>query len=251
MASSTTLIIRQGLVLLLALGVSATPPAIPAEAGPGVAGGLADQVRQLARTEGFTVRGLDRLADAPASLAKGSSVQQVHILLGGFDYVIVHGPEGKVQRLIILGAKRPLPPSPVATAGKGGEILIRTRREGDHHLVSAVLVGNSGQRLPQELLIDTGASLTVLPLSRASALGLGPEQLATREMSTAKGPLQGWVGKIAALELGGARIPDLEVAFVDDSGLGGHALLGMNLLSRYLFILDDEHNELTLVPDKH
>jgi hypothetical protein len=41
----------------------------------------------------------------------------------------------------------------------------------------------------------------------------------------------------------------VEAAFVEDEHLGGNALLGMNVLGRYLFILDDEHDELTLIPD--
>ena len=103
--------------------------------------------------------------------------------------------------------------------------------------------------LPLELLVDTGATLSVLPLSRAAALGLDPAQLPTREASTAKGKVQARIGRVAAIELGAARAADLEVAFVADAELGSHALLGMNLLSRYMFILDDEHSELTLVPE--
>jgi predicted aspartyl protease len=49
--------------------------------------------------------------------------------------------------------------------------------------------------------------------------------------------------------LGSEQLKAVEVAFVADDLLGDNALLGMNVLGRYLFILDDERNELTLIPD--
>ena len=216
------------------------------------ASGLAHQLRQLAKAEGFRIRGLATIGNAPSQPAGGPQIQRLRSLLEDFDYVIVHAPGGRVQRLIILGPKRPPPSMPPPLNEENGRgILIRTRRDGQQHLVDAVLVGTEGQRLPLELLIDIGAELTLLPLSKAHALGLVPEQLPFRTVHTTSGTLRARVGKIGALELGKARIRELKIGFAEDTALGAHALLGMNLLSRYLFILDDEHNELTLLPDPH
>jgi clan AA aspartic protease (TIGR02281 family) len=101
-----------------------------------------------------------------------------------------------------------------------------------------------------KLMVDTGASLVVLPASTAGALGLQPDQLAEQTLQTAKGELQARVGRIKAVQLGDARVEDVDVALVDDEQLGGMALLGMNVLSRYLFILDDEKNQLILIPQE-
>ena len=119
-----------------------------------------------------------------------------------------------------------------------------------HHLVEAVLQGNSGNRLPMTLMVDTGASLPVLPYSAAEALGLEPEQLQQRTLQTAKGEMQAKIGKVKEVRLGDARVADVEVALVDDEQLGGMALLGMNVLSRYLFVLDDEKSQLILIPQE-
>jgi aspartyl protease family protein len=100
-----------------------------------------------------------------------------------------------------------------------------------------------------ELMVDTGASLVVLPASAAARLGLDPDKLETRELQTAKGKVQARIGRLGSIELGSARLNDIEAAFVDGEHLGGNALLGMNVLGRYLFILDDENNELTLIPE--
>jgi aspartyl protease family protein len=249
MPSSRFLITSPAFPLLLAL----TLPALAA------GGGLADQLRRMAHADGFVISGLEKLrdTDTPAGAAQGGTAERVRALLADFDYVIVHGSAERVRRVIIIGAKRPAPPSPQAPptarsdpGGSGTQTVLKTRREGDHHLVGVVLVGAGGQRLPLEMLVDTGASMSVLPLSRAAALGLDPARLPVRELTTAKGKVQARVGTIAAMELGGIRAKDLEVAFVEDAQLAGHALLGMNLLSRYMFILDEEHDELTLVPEQ-
>jgi predicted aspartyl protease len=66
-----------------------------------------------------------------------------------------------------------------------------------------------------------------------------------------KGELQVKVATLPKFELGNLQIPNLDVAFAASNNLNSRGLLGMNLLSRYLFILDDERNELTLIPDPH
>lgn len=231
---------------------------------------LSDQLKQLARSGGFHIYGLDQLDTTPARHANGSLLQQIRTLLEKFNYVIVHGSKQKIQRLIVVGPKQSLPltPLPVTinpptnippsvtplaplTTGQEGEITISTKRDNSHHLVNATLTGENGQHLTQELLIDTGASLTVIPVKAALALGFTLKQLPTKTMQTLKGSLQVRIATLPILELGNIRVQNLNVAIAENGNLGNRGLLGMNLLSRYLFILDDERNELTLIPDPH
>lgn len=257
---STTSYLYSKLLLFVALAFI-TLPALCLQ------GGLARQIGQLAHSEGFKVRGLNLLGNTPAGIAKGSSLRQLRTLLKGFDYVIVHGTDAKVRRLIIVGHRRPAPPPPapeVATylsspaspatdtdSGNGGENVIPVRREGHNHVINAVLLGTNGQQLSVEMLIDTTASITVLPKSLAEALGLSIDGNLHKKLTTIKGQLQVKVGVLPALELGKMHVSNLDVAFAENAGFGERGLLGMNLLKRYIFILDDEHNELTLVPDPH
>jgi predicted aspartyl protease len=46
--------------------------------------------------------------------------------------------------------------------------------------------------------------------------------------------------------LGESRISGVSVAFIEDSRLGGNALLGMSVLGRFRVTIDDEQNQITL-----
>ncbi len=206
---------------------------------------LMAQLQHMAEEQGFEVSGLNRIQPAPPGEAgEGSSSQRIRQLLRGYDHVIIHQSKEQIGRLIILGPKRAAPPPPL----RDEENVLPTRRKGEHHLVAATLRGPTSATIEMELMVDTGASLVVLPASAVARLGLDPDQLETREMQTAKGSVQAKIGRLGSIELGSARLSDIEAAFVDGEQLGGNALLGMNVLGRYLFILDDEKNELTLIP---
>jgi clan AA aspartic protease (TIGR02281 family) len=213
--------------------------------GGAAAASLADSLRDLASANAFRVSGLDRLGDAEAPAVQGSSaLQRVKRLLKDYDYVIVHAAPGRIGRLIVLGHKHAAPTPPPSK-----DIVLPTRRQGEHHFVHARIQGNAGHALETELMVDTGASLVVLPQSRAAALGQSLEGLPTRTMKTTNGTLQARVGHVTSVSLGAATVTDVEVAFVPDQGLGNSGLLGMNVLSRFVFVVDDEHNQLTLIPD--
>lgn len=207
---------------------------------------LAAQLQHMAREQVFEISGLKRIQPAPpAAAGEGTSIQRIKRLLSGYDHVIVHQSKERIGRLIILGKKRAAPPPPPPDE----ENVLPTRRLGGHHLVPAILRGPTSAAIEMELMVDTGASLVVLPDSAAARLGLDPDKLETRELQTAKGKVQARIGRIDSIELGSARLSGIEAAFVDDEHLGGNALLGMNVLGRYIFILDDENNELTLIPE--
>jgi clan AA aspartic protease (TIGR02281 family) len=242
--------IRHPVFLTLVLGLSLMwfNPAQPAAD----ASSLAAQLQQLARDDGFAISGLERLeAGAAAEQTQGTTIRRIKALLEGYDYAIVHQTTDRISRLIILGKKRAAPPAPEPSAEpSAAENVIPTRRDNGHHWITATLRGPSGDAVTTELMVDTGATLVALPSSKAGELGLDPEALETREMQTAKGKVQAKIGRLQSIELGNITLPDVQAAFVDDEQLGSNALLGMNVLGRYVFILDDERNELTLIPDE-
>ena len=134
-----------------------------------------------------------------------------------------------------------MPPPPKDT-------VLTTLRTGRHHVVDTVLVGTDGTEFPVRLMIDTGASVSVLPMSMAEGLGLEQDEMADRQVQTVKGMLVAKLGALRAMRLGKEEIEDVEVAFIDDALLGDTRLLGMNVLGRYRMTLDDESNRLTLSP---
>lgn len=222
----------------------------------GSASGLAQSERvavsteldRLASLHGFTVRGTEHTAGAFARADPTDLLPRLRRLLEAFDHVIVQGPAGKVERVLILGEKDPTsaPPMVVTSGGPGGEIVLTSVRLGTQHAVQVSLEGPDGARLDQLLLVDTGADFVVLPGSLIQALGLDPEGLGEREMQTANGLVTAQVGSLAALWLGETRIEGIEVAFIEDEKLSGNGLLGMNVLGRYRLTIDDEHSQITL-----
>ncbi|MCK7578290.1 MAG: retroviral-like aspartic protease family protein [Chromatiales bacterium] len=98
------------------------------------------------------------------------------------------------------------------------------------------------------MLVDTGADRVVLPISLISSLGLSPDALQPQQVQTANGAVDARIGRLAAIWVGSKRVEDVEVAFIDDQRLGGTSLLGMSLLGRFRLTIDDEKNQLTLVP---
>ena len=227
---------RQIRVLWYAVGLlAASGMAYPEPLDLPPYGNLAAQVEALAEQGGISLVGLGRLEDLPARSVDGPVQQQLQTLLRGYNYVMTE------NRLIVLGKKRWAPPVPKDT-------ILATRRSGLHHVVDATLVGLSRAELQVGLMIDTGASVSVLPLSMAAELGLVHETMEARTVQTAKGEVQAKIGTLAALRLGNQEISDVEVAFIEDAMLGGNRLLGMNVLGRYRMTLDDEHNQLTLSP---
>lgn len=212
---------------------------------------LAAQLQQLGRDEGFAISGLERLEpETAAEQTKGATIQRIKQMLEKYDYAIVHETTDRISRVIILGRKRDTPPAPPSSVESAAETenVIPTQRRNGHHWISATLRGPGGEAVTMDLMVDTGASLVALPSSKAGALGLDPSTLESREMQTAKGKLMAKIGQLQSIELGNVTLQGIQAAFVDDEQLGSNALLGMNVLGRYVFILDDERNELTLIP---
>lgn len=224
------------LLLLLPVFAAAEPP--------GKSGGQnrAAALAALAEAQGFSLSGAERLGDASAPLLEDDLApeQRLRILLQGFNHVLVRGTDGAIERLIITGRTRNAAEVP-------REIALPTRRRGPHHLVEATALGRGNRQIALTLMVDTGATYVVLPLSLAERLGLDPASLRPRQVQTANGPAPARVGHLPGLRLGAERLEDVQTAFVEDRRLGGSMLLGMSVLERYRVTLDDRNDRLLLL----
>jgi clan AA aspartic protease (TIGR02281 family) len=220
---------------------------------------IGPELSRLAEQQGFTVTGAEHVAEAVGRAEGDEPVSRLRLLLERFDHIIVQADGGGIERVIILGRATPgavIPKTAVgsdsgagdnAEGGESGAVIeLGTIRNGGQHSVRVTLEGAEGSRIERVLLIDTGADTLVLPESLISALGIDEESLGSREVQTANGRAQARVGSLSGLWLGEQRIPDVDVAFLGDDGLGSTGLLGMNVLGRYQMTIDDETNKLTL-----
>lgn len=217
-----------------------------------------EELERLEQVYRFEVRGIEQ-TDGAKGWAEGENpLKRLTGLLEGFDHIILQAPDGGIERVIILGEKTAYVPPPEVSsgaapgaAGSGADsqeapIVVPMHRSGSSHAITASLEGANGTRLEQVLVIDTGAERVVLPASLVAGLGLATDSLANQQVQTANGIVTARVGRLPAVWLGQQRVPDVEVAFIDDQSLGGNALLGMSLLGRYRMTLDDRAGHLTL-----
>lgn len=238
--------------VLLALPWGGLAQAAQVDIGP--------ELSRMAEQHGFAITGAEHVVEAVGRAEGEDPYRRLRLLLERFDHIILQADNGGIERVIILGRATPgaAIPKTVIAGGEAGDsaegnggaegavIELGTIRNGGQHSVRVTLEGAEGSRIERLLLIDTGADTLVLPESLISALGIDEESLGSREVQTANGRAQARVGSLAGLWLGEQRIPDVEVAFLGDDGLGSTGLLGMNVLGRYQMTIDDESNKLTL-----
>lgn len=204
-------------------------------------GSLRSQVEALAVTEGFAVGGLDRMGAAPARTgATGKAERQLKSLLRGYDYILLHDAKGNIAELRISGVRAPAAAVPQRYA-------VPTTRRGRHHLVDSELSGPDGVRRKVQLIVDTGATSVVLPLSMTGTLGFRAEDLEDGWAQTAGGRVPVKFGQLGLVKVGWAQSRDVAVAFIEDENIDGQALLGMSFLERYRLTVEDNANRIILM----
>lgn len=127
-----------------------------------------------------------------------------------------------------------------------------TRHDVEFRLVSNLIVVDAelnGVKKP--LIVDTGASHTVLDTRTAAELGLDPGEKA-RGVG-AQGPVEATMGTLESISVGTASLNDVSFGKVDlsticggeiEESIGG--ILGFNFLSRFKIGIDYEAQVLTL-----
>ena len=203
---------------------------------------LQEALQALAHQAGFRVEGSERLEPILVQPPSGDLLKQVRHWLEGYNYTMTLRKPGVIESVRILGA-RGAPYSRQTSA----TTQVSTHRQGSHHVVEARLTGPSGSVKTLTLLIDTGASLLVLPASLERELGFTPETLQPGTSQTASGTEPVQIGHLTRVSLGHAEVADVEVAFLADDKLKGQQLLGMSFLRHFKVTLDDAASELILM----
>jgi aspartyl protease family protein len=215
------------------------PLAALALVAPAAAEPLDVALDRLARTYGFAVDGLDRVRNAEARDAHGALSSQIETLLADFNYTVELSLGGGIARIAVLGPKRHVAPPPDHAA-------VATLRRGRHHVVEAAVRGNAGTPLTLPLIVDTGASMVVLPVSLMVPLGFRTGDLETAQLQTANKSVEGRIGMLRSVAVGGMSASEVRVAFIEDSLLDGAMLLGMSYLARFRLTIDDRNDQILL-----
>ena len=127
------------------------------------------------------------------------------------------------------------------------DIIIPLKKIGGSFVVQATLNKNR----TAHLILDTGASLTVLSTTIAIDLGiLGTTDNELLTVNTAGGSVQVNVNYLSSINIGNARAENIAVAIHDlpDIPEQIEGLLGMSFLKHFLITLDAEHARLILRP---
>lgn len=153
------------------------------------------------------------------------------------------------------GAEQP-PAVILATEAVSGPktLIIHTSRRGGHHVMRAAVIGPNNRPQLVSFLVDTGATSLVLPVSMIDRLGFQFADLKSIQIQTANGIIAGTQGVLKSVQLGGPDNNDvierITVQFVDDAAIGGQALMGMNVLSRYSITIEDKRDQIVLVKQR-
>jgi len=121
---------------------------------------------------------------------------------------------------------------------------VSLKRSGDQFAVEASL-NNSVQ---VTLLLDTGASLSIISFDTLARLGMSPDHaIKTGWFTTANGVVQAPIISLAGFTVGGHIVENIEVGVMDISHSGTiDGLLGMNFLKHFKFYIDQSDNKMHL-----
>mgnify|MGYP000011631329 CR=1 FL=1 len=128
-------------------------------------------------------------------------------------------PEG-----VYTSARAPVDASPSPPAVQGDGFIELAQRLDGHYYADGYVNG-----APIAFVVDTGATFTTL--SREDAYRVGIETCSSRTFHTANGVVEGCVGRVPKIQIGGFVLRDTDVAVLPNQA--GAALLGMNILNNF------------------
>ena len=121
-------------------------------------------------------------------------------------------------------------------------------KEGDHYIVNAKI----GEHYQVSLLIDTGASTTVISQATFDALPgyISSEFVGNYKINTANGQLMAPVYRFSSLSIGDNFVDDIAIVVLPLENMDSDGLLGMNFLRAFRFEIDQQQDMLILAPQK-
>ena len=123
-----------------------------------------------------------------------------------------------------------------------GSLEIPLVKQGKHY-VAEVQVNES---FPAQLMVDTGASLSVVKASWLQAAGLDGLPTEKLIMTTANGKVEGEKLTVEQIELNGLVLQNVELAVAPLPDFKHDGLLGMNVLGQFQFFIDQQQSALLL-----
>ncbi|MGH7926815.1 MAG: TIGR02281 family clan AA aspartic protease [Candidatus Binatia bacterium] len=137
----------------------------------------------------------------------------------------------------------PVPKTRQANVSHPQKFTIPLTREDGRLLVN----GNINSHSSVRFIVDTGASITIIPASMASRLGLDPKGSPSIEIRGVGGAIDGRLVEIDSLKVGGAEARSFDVVVIDDD-LRGAGLLGADFLSRFQIDINYTRQQMVLQP---
>ena len=117
---------------------------------------------------------------------------------------------------------------------------------GGHYIVQTTV----GDKYNANLLIDTGSSLTTLPgrILRELRKNNKAMRIEYIDLRTANGIRSTPVYRLKEFQIGNYVLQDLDVAELELNTYGSDGLLGMNVLEKFHFFIDQNRQTLSLIP---
>ncbi len=171
---------------------------------------------------------------AHAYLSSGNSEHALDALY----YIQNDSALGSQAREMIAGLERDEPPQRRVDR----DVVIPLIPKGGHFVVEAQI-----NDIPVRLMLDTGASATVIKPDALRDAGVAVDRSHPVILNTANGPVKAGRAYLSRLSLGGAVSESQGVfvlALAELTGIDG--LLGMDFLSRHRFAIDHDRQELLL-----
>ena len=204
----------------------------------GDSAGLLELYQDLTRLEPSYAPYFIGLATAQLALDDLDAARQSLLLVAQDPEVGVRARE-LLERARVAATEAQPPETSVAVTEVAGIPLVRS---GSHFLVDARL--GSQQAL---LLIDTGASLTMLTPDTLNRYGLGAHATGrTGLFNTANGRVNAPIYRLDTLSVGDWQVSDLNVGVLELGDRGVDGLLGMNFLRHFQFFIDQNEALLRL-----
>jgi clan AA aspartic protease (TIGR02281 family) len=204
----------------------------------GDAAGLLELYQDLTRLEPSHAPYFIGLATAQLRLDDIDAARQSLLLVAQDPEVGVRARE-MLERARVAAAEAQPPENSAAVTGVAGIPLVRS---GNHFLVDARL-GSQQARL----LIDTGASLTMLTPDTLNRDGPGAHATGrTGLFNTANGRVTVPIYRLDTLSVGDWQVSDLDVGVLELGEPGIDGLLGMDFLRHFQFFIDQNEAQLRL-----
>ncbi len=145
---------------------------------------------------------------------------------------------------------RPARPQPNVSAAPSGAthpsqtFVVPLKRAGNAWFIRATLNGFARA----SLMVDTGASLTVISTQTAQRLGLNLDRAALIPMRSASGTFLAHLTKVRSMKVGNALVKDVEVVVHDIAPGRERGLLGMSFLDHFNVTIHTLQDTMVLKP---